>query len=158
VEIVDIDIDALIAEQRAEIERVKSEQVDVVAAGKIVTVVVQKLRPDEWQALVAKNAPRTAVSADANVGYNQDALPRVYPVDRIKVAGKTVTPEQWSSFFEVIEPAHKANVHTVMWGLNVFTAIKELQELGKAAAGQQSSSPANRESRRAASKAGSRQV
>jgi hypothetical protein len=152
-----MNIDDLIARQRAEVESVKSDEVDVVAGGELVTVVVQKLRPDDWQALVASHPPRTGVVADGNVGYDQDALPRAYPAARLTVAGEQVSSEQWAQFFGVLEPVHRNNVHTLIWGVNVFTAVKELQALGKAKAGRPLSSPANRESRRAASKAGSQQ-
>jgi hypothetical protein len=91
------------------------------------------------------------------VGFDQWTLPRGYPAERIKVDGETVTQETWGELVDVLAFSHRMNVTTLMWGLNVFEAAKELATLGKAPAGQRSSSPANRASRRAGSKAASRQ-
>lgn len=145
-----MDLKDLIAKQRVEIERPVTETVDVVLGGELVTVVFSRLLPDDWQQLVAEHPPRTLggdrprqVLSDGHVGYDQKALPRDYPVTHIAVAGEAVDVETWHALYDVLNTVHRENVHTVIWGLNVFDAIRELKSLGKAAAGSQSSSPAN---------------
>lgn len=151
------DLKDLIARQRAKVERPRTESVDVVLGDELVSVAVSRVMPDDWQQLVAAHPPRTGVTADANMGYNQNTLPRAYPADRISVGGKEVSQEDWAEIYSVLESVDKNNIHTTIWGVNVFSAIKELQALGKAGAGSQSSLPANRAYRRAGSKASSPQ-
>lgn len=146
-----------IAAARVALEDAPTDEVGVVFNGKLRNVVVTKLLPDDWQQLVAENQPRTGHQSDNGLGYNQNELPRSYPVERIKIDGEQVDAETWREFFEIIEPVDKNNVNTLMWGLNVFEAVKRLQELGKVVAGQPLSSPANRASRRVASRAGNQQ-
>lgn len=150
-----MNIQELIEKQRAIVENPPSDSVNVVVAGEQVEVTVTKIHPDAWQALVAAHPPRTAATVDSNMGYNVYELPRDYPADRIKVGGNDVTSETWKELFSLIDSTHKNNVHTLMWGLNVYAAIQELAALGKAAAGRRSASPATSASRPAASKAGS---
>lgn len=152
-----MDLKALIAEQRARIESTVTDTVDVVMAGQLVTVEVSKLLPDDWQVLVLSNPPRSNVASDARIGYDQDRLPRAYPAEKVKVAGESVDQDTWADTFAVLDNVHRNNVATLIWGVNVFQAVKELQELGKAPAVRSSSSPGNRESRRAASRAANQQ-
>lgn len=145
------DLKDLIARQRVEIEQPKNESVDVVLGGELVRVQVSRLLPDVWQQLVAEHPPRkvervevdgkrvSMVHSDSNVGYDQQGLPRDYPADHITVDGAEVDQETWRELFSVLNSVHQNNVHTVMWGLNVFDAIKELDSLGKAKAGSPSS-------------------
>lgn len=148
-------LQALIAKQRAVLEKPKTAEVNVALAGQLVPVEITKLMPDDWQALVGQNPVRSNVRSDANVGFDQDKLPRAYPADKIKVGGEQVDEETWRAMYAVLDVAHRNAVSTLMWGQNVYEAIMELRDLGKAVAGQSSGSPANRASRRAASKGGS---
>lgn len=133
----------LIDRQRAALEEPKSEVLNVALAGELVKVEVLRLMPDEWQALVATHPVRPTSKADANIGYNTNTLPRDYPASRVRVAGEEVDAQTWADMWSVLNSVNKNNVHTVMWGLNVYDAIRELEDLGKALAGQQSGSPAN---------------
>ena len=151
------DLKALIEAEKQKIEDPSKETVPVAVGGVKVIVEVTKLQPAVWAALTALNPVRPNVPGDARVGFDQWTLPRGYPAERIKIDGEAVTPEMWVELVDVLEFAHRMNVTTLMWGLNVFEAAKELATLGKARAGQRSSSPANRASRRADSKAASRQ-
>lgn len=149
-----MDLKALIAQQRANIEATKTETVNVVLGEELVPVEVSRLLPDDWQSLVAAHPPRKTSKSDANIGYDQNGLPRDYPAEKIKVAGEPVSSDTWRELYAVLNSVNRNNVGTVIWGLNVYEAIQELQALGKAAADQQSASQGNRESRRAASKGG----
>lgn len=146
----------LIAKQKASVEQLPSDSVKVALGGELIEVVVTKLRPDEWDALTAANPPRAGLDADRNLGFNQDSLPKGYPVERIQVGGESVDAETWNETWRVLNSVNRKNIGVLIWGLNVYTAILEMRELGKAAAGQSSNLPANRESRRAASKGGNR--
>lgn len=150
------ELQALIEEQKTLLENPNSESQHVLVGRKRVTVEIFELLPDDWQALVWQHAPRPGVKADSNVGFNQDTLPRNYPSTRIKVAGVEVDDEMWSAIYAGLKPAHRNVVTTLMWGVNVYDAILELADLGKAEADQESASQGNRESRRAASKGGNR--
>lgn len=145
---------ALIKSQRAEIEKPHSTELEVALGGELVTVEVMRLLPDDWQALVAAHPPRKG-SKDVDVGHNRHTLAREYPVDRLRVGGLEVAREEWVEIYTVLDPENKDNVSAVMWGVNVYEAIQNLQALGKARAGLASKSPANRASRRVASKGGS---
>lgn len=151
-----MNVQELIAKQRAELAEDKAESVDVVLGGELVAVTVKKLLPDDWQMLVAVHPPRKGATGDANVGYDQASLPRDYPATHIEVAGQPVDDATWADLWAVLDSVHRNNVGSVIWGVNYYAAIKELRELGKAAAGQASSSPAPSGSRPVASKGGSR--
>lgn len=133
-----MDLKELIARQRAKVEQAKSDSVDVVLGGELAKIAVQAMRPDEWQKLIGEHPPR-AGAGDSSVGYNQYELTRDYPAELLSVNGEDVTREEWADLFPLLDVAHQNNVHTVVWGVNVFGAIQELQKLGKAAAGQPSS-------------------
>jgi len=151
-----MDLKALIAKQREALAEVKTKTLEVVLGGEAVEVVVAKVSPDEWQELASSHPPRRTNTGDHSIGYDQYALPRDYPAGRITVGGEPVDQEEWAEIYSVLEAVHRNSIGSLIWGLNVYDVMQELQRLGKAEAGRQSASPANRESRRAASKAGSR--
>lgn len=162
------DLKDLIARQRAKIEQRAVEPLDVVVDGEVVHLTFSRISTDDWQQLVAEHPPRTfrdteqgrpkkLVYADSTIGYNQHKLPRDYPAASITVNGDDVDQSTWAELYSVLATAHQNNVGTVIWGLNVFDAITELENLGKAEAGSLSSLPANRASRRGGSKASSPQ-
>lgn len=146
----------LIEKQRAEMAKPRPKSAAPVEfAGEMVEVEVTKLAlPDDWQNLVAAHPPRDK-SLDGKVGYNQTTLPAAYPAACIKVAGESVTQEQWAEIWASLESYNRINVNTMMWGLNHYAAMLRLSALGKAAAAQQSSSAAPSASPRAGSKGGS---
>jgi hypothetical protein len=150
-----MDLKALIAKQRQELETPKTETLNVVLAGELVEVRITKLMPDDWQQLVATHPPRVGIDSDGNLGFDQATLPRDYLATHIQVAGEDIETETWTEMFGLLDSVHRNNIGTVVWGLNVYAAVKELRELGKARADQESASHGNRASRHAASKAGS---
>ncbi|MEV8023399.1 hypothetical protein [Microbacterium sp. NPDC080220] len=150
-----MNVKELIEKQRAEVAQEKTQTAQIVYGGELVEVEVVKLLPDDWQQLVAKCPPRTAHPGDANIGYDQAQLPRLYPADKIRFGGEVIDQDTWEEIWKPMDSVHRNNIGTVIWGLNHYAAVKELRELGKAAAGQPSSSPARSGSRPAASKGGS---
>jgi hypothetical protein len=152
-----VDIKALIEKQRETLGEVKTKRTDVVLGGQLVEVAVSKLSPDEWQQLAADHPPRKTNKSDLNIGYDQFSLPRDYPVSKVTVAGEPIDQETWAEFYTALEAAHRNTVGSLIWAVNIYDVMQELQRLGKAAAGRPSESPANRASRRAGSKAANRQ-
>lgn len=148
-----MDLKALIEAEKQRLENPSKDSVPILLGGKKIIVEVTKLHPTAWTELTSRHAPRTNVAGDGRLGFNQATLPGDYPAERIKVNGEPVDRDTWVQIFAVIDVAHKHSLNTLMWGLNVYAAVLELAALGKAEAGRSSGSPANRESRRAASKA-----
>lgn len=145
-----VDLDALIEKQRAEQQKTKTAEVGVALGGEIVTVVVKRLLPDDWQQLTLR-FPKPGAA------YDKTKLPPEYPASHITLGGGDVTAEKWRAVWAVLEVPAREVVDAIMWGLNYYDAYKELEALGKAEAARRSNLPANRASRRAASKGGSRQ-
>lgn len=137
-----MNIQELIAAERAKLEAAKPTVIPVVLGGQKIKVGITRLVPADWANLAAAHAPR-AGGADDGVGYNQETLPGKYPVARITLNDETPEQGTWAQMYEVLEPVHKATIGNVIWGLNVYAGIKELQGLGKATAGKPSDSPAN---------------
>jgi hypothetical protein len=153
----DLDLKKLIAEARAEVDEPKTQGVKVVLRGNLLVLEFTKLLGSDWQNVTAKHPPRPGTD-DKNIGYNTDAMPADYPVEMITVEGEPIDEETWRDMFAVLGSVHRENISTAMWGLNFYDEFVELRDLGKASAGgnaKSSSSPANRASRRAASKGGS---
>lgn len=147
----------LIAQERAKVEGPKPSVTKTVPLGDAgVDVTFEKLRGDEWQALVAANPPRDDVMSDLNIGYNEKAVTLKYPLERVKADGEPVDAETWAELYDVLDGVGRNLLALGIWQVNVQDAINRLAELGKARAAQQLTLPENRESRRAASKAGSR--
>ncbi len=135
------DYKALIEKQRAKLEEVRQESIDVALGGEVVSLTVRKLHPDVWDALVGGNSPRRTVESDALVGYNPKAVAKAYP--HVSADGEELDAATWADMYSVLESTWKNNVEVLIWGLNVNEALKELRELGKARAGRKSPSPAN---------------
>lgn len=124
----------LIAKQRAELEAVVEQDVDVVLGGELVTLTFSKALPDEWDALMAAHPPRQSVKGDAAIGYNAKAVSRAYP--KVAANGEKLDAETWGDLFGVLDSVHRNNVEVVIWGINVNDALVKLSDLGKARADQ----------------------
>lgn len=131
----DLDIDALIAEAREEIENPERKTIKIRLGKTLVDLEVSALDPAEWDLLTAKNPPRKDVGWDLNVGHNQDGVAVAYPVAKLKLNGNPVTAEKWQQVFSVLDPVNRDNVRALQWGLNVHEGNEKLAELGKALMG-----------------------
>ena len=151
------DLKALIEAEKLRIEDPTKDSVTIALGGEKILVEVTKLHPNAWTELTSRHAPRSNVAGDGRLGFNQATLPSDYPVERIKIDGDPVDKDTWVQMYAVLDVAHRNSLNALMWGLNVYAAVLELAALGKAPAGRSSGSPANRGSRRAASKGASRQ-
>lgn len=147
-----IDIQALIEKQRAITAKRESLACPGVVGGEYVTIELFKLRSDDWRDLVDAHPPRSDTSDTA---FNQVTLGCAYPAGSVLVGGSEVSQEQWAEIFRELELTEKETIYSILYALHVLEPMKRLVALGKAAQGGLSGSPANRESRRAASKGGS---
>lgn len=127
------DVRALIQKQREQLETTVTGDLEVVLGGEKVTLTLVKVRPDEWDDLVAKNPPRPGVEGDAMTGYCEAGVARSYP--RVSLNGDELDAETWGEVFDVLDVMHRNNVSVSIWGLNIHSSIKELQGLGKAVPG-----------------------
>lgn len=124
-----------IAAAKEQVTDLRKDSVPVVHNGVAFQVEVTQLEPLAWETLVSKNPPRKTSVTDHNIGYNQSSLPAQYPVEAIRVDGELMTVEDWQDFYGMLDSVHRTNIGTVVWGVNVFSAIQELAELGKALMG-----------------------
>ena len=131
----------LIAKQRAELEVVRTQDIDVVLGGEKVTLTFEKAQPDEWGSLVGANPPRPGMESDALVGYNPRAVSEHYP--RVQVDGEALDTETWAEVFSVLDAVWRNSVEVTIWGINISESLTALRELGKVPAGRKSPSPAN---------------
>jgi hypothetical protein len=154
-----MDIKKLIAQERAKAEGPRPSVTKTIPLGDSgIDVTFEKLRADEWQALVAEHPPREDVVSDFTIGYNESEVTMNYPLERVTVTGgEGVDEDTWRDLFDVIDGVGRNILALGIWQVNVQDAINRLAELGKARAAQLPTSLGNRESRRAASKAGNRQ-
>ena len=150
-----VDVQALIEKQRAVVENLPSRECFAVFGGERVAVQVTKLRSDAWADLVAAHSPRPGNDLDREAGFNQKSLPGGYPVGSLLFGGEPVTVEQWAEIFPLLDTITRNQLVQTIYHLNILEPVRELLALGKVGQGGTSGSPANRESRRAASKGGS---
>lgn len=125
-------LDDLIAQQKAQLEAFETEDLNVAMAGELVPLKISAILPDRWSLVVASNPPRPGAARDKNLGMNTNTLPADYPAASIIVAGEHVTQERWREIYGVLDSVNRENVATVIWGLNVWTPLKKLSDLGKA--------------------------
>lgn len=150
-----VDVQALIEKQRAIVAVPKSLDVPVEFADSVVTVEVFKLLGDGWRLLKEAHQPRPGVSSDRDAGFNELTLMPAYPAESLRFGGESVTAEQWTDIYMMLEEPAKNLLAGAAYRLHLLDPINRLAELGKAVSGGRSGSPANRASRRAASKGGS---
>lgn len=150
-----IDVQALIEKQRAVVENLPSDVCGISLGGEHVEVRFTKLRADDWADLMAAHPPRSGSSEDQYAGFNQKSMPGGYPVASLLVGGGPVSAEQWAEIYSLVDSVSRNLMAATIYGLNIAKPMRELLALGKAGQGGTSGSPANRESRRAASKGGS---
>lgn len=136
-----IDLKALIEKQRAELEVVKSESVDVVLGGEKVTLTVEKVHPDVWDGLMQRNPARPGSDSDVEAGYNTKGVTLAYP--RLLQDGVVLDAETRADLVAVLDSTWRNALSIVIWGVNVNGPLSELRALGKARAGRKSPSPAN---------------
>ena len=142
-----MDIDALIARQKAALDNVKPVDQDVLLGDEAVTVRLWPLTGPAWRDLVATHPWREGAQFDQQLGYNLDGVVRDYPKVYLVVDGEPVNvTDRWADLFEVLSGADIKNLGFAVWGLNEFDPADRLVKAGKASAGgrrKKQNSPAN---------------
>lgn len=152
-----MDLKALIEKQRAQLNDLPFKFGKIAIGGEQVEIAIRKLIPNDWQLLVAEHFPRPTSEGDVKAGYDQHSLPRDYPVDSILVGDEEVDKETWQELYDVLDSPFKNTIGALMFQVNVLDPLTGILPAGKAGAGKRSGSPANRASRRAATKGGNPQ-
>lgn len=132
-----MDIDALIANARAVLDKVGSVDQEVLLGDVPVTVRFWPLQGVAWRELTAQHPARARSVFDQNLGYNLDAVvrdyPKVYLVDGDDVTD--VAGEKWHSILDVLSGPDLRDLAAAVWGLNEFEHQKRVAAAGKARAG-----------------------
>lgn len=140
-----------IAAAKAEIDSAEPAVVPVYVGGELVDVSFRPIEGHLWADLTAMCPPRPGSTLDGNVGFNPDAVARVYPLSNVLVDGEPVSAGDWSDLNDVIPSPSIKLVAAALWGLNQSEPAKRIAELGKARAGAQPKkrrSPASSASRK----------
>lgn len=129
-----VDLDALIAGAKAALEAVEPVTQDVALGDEVVGVRVWPIAGTEWRELTVKHPPRPDAVRDRNMGYNLDAVARVYP--RVVLVVDDVEQqvgERWAEIWDVLSAPDQENVALAIWGANEFEPRKRVE--GKALTG-----------------------
>lgn len=146
-----MDLDALIAKGRAELDKVEPVDTPVLLGGQPVRVRFWPLAGGEWRALTTVHPPRERSVYDQNLGYNLDAVvrdyPKVYLVDGDEVVNVTERTEgkpghrKWHDVYDVLSGPDMKTLATTVWGLNEYEHQKRAAAAGKASAGGRKKKP-----------------
>lgn len=136
-----VDLKALAAKQRAKVAEVVSDKVDIMFGGEKVTLTVERVHPDVWDALVLANPRRPGSESDEQAGYNTKGVSLAYP--RLLNDGEAMTKEEIAELFADLDSPWRNAIGIVIWGVNMNHALAEMRSVGKARAGRKSPSPAN---------------
>ena len=142
-----MDIDALIAAQKATLDKVQPVDQDVMLGDDIVTVRVWPLSGVAWRDLTAKHPWREGSEFDQQLGYNLDGVVRDYPKVYLVADGDPVNvTDRWPEIVDVLTGVDIKNLGFAVWGLNEFDPANRMVSAGKASKGgraKKPSSPAN---------------
>lgn len=130
-----MDVEALIARAREHVAKAHTATQEVLVGDELVELEFTRVDGMQWASLKATHPPRDGSRFDVNLGYNVDAGPRDYPVSAIKVAGESVSVEQWQALFDLLAAPSVRDVATAVWGLNDYELSVRAGELKKASAG-----------------------
>lgn len=131
-----MDIDALIAKGRAELDTVSPTNQDVLLGGEIVTVRFWPLSGLEWRDLAARHPVREGSQRDLGLGYNLDALLPEYPKVFL-VQGDSVenVADKWASICALLSPPDLNHLAVALWGMHEFDPGRRLEAAKKALKG-----------------------
>ena len=142
-----------IAAAKAELEGAEPATAPVLIGGELSDVTFRPVEGHVWADLTARCPPRPGAVLDGNVGFNPDAVARIYPLTHVLVDGEPVEADDWAELLKIIPSPSIKNVAAALWGLNQLEPKRRIEELGKARAGgprKKRRSPANSGSRKGA--------
>lgn len=119
-----------IAAQREHTEQHQTVDVDVQLGGEIVLVAIRELRADRWYSLIAGLPPRPGSAGDRTLGLNENALPKAYPVDSVRINGGGVSAESWAAMVDVLDVVTRQSIANAIIRANVLTRIERHAERG----------------------------
>lgn len=141
-----IDVQALVAKAREQIEQVEPTKQEILLAGQLVTMHIRPLSGQEWRALVVQHPPRVeevddkkvVIAADRPYGFNIDSLVPEYP--RLAIADGDneieLSQDEWREIVAVLADPSLEAMRLAIWGLNVYEPAMEIQGAGKASKGE----------------------
>lgn len=124
-----IDIDAMIAGQKAYLESIQPVDVPVAIGEKNLTVRVPFLMPEEFGNLTALHPPRPGVAVDLTLWFSLDAVTRAMPnitlidgdeVDDLFRLRDKEAVYVWPEIYRTLEPEDAQNVRMAVWGLHIW--------------------------------------
>lgn len=124
-----IDIDAMIAGQKAYLESIQPVDVPVAIGEKNLTVRVPFLMPEEFGALAALHPPRPGVAVDLMLWFSLDAVTKAMPsivlidgdeVDDLFRLRDKEAVYVWPEIYAALEPEDAQNVRMAVWGLHIW--------------------------------------
>lgn len=124
-----------IAKAKAAVENAEPTDLDVELNGKLKTLKFRPVLGGTWDDLVVAHPPRDGAEMDKRAGYNTDALPANYPVEKITVDDETPDEEDWRDLFHTLSSPNRHNIAMVLWGINRYEQEQTLIALGKARRG-----------------------
>lgn len=131
-----MDVKALIAKARQDMDTVEPVEQVVVLGGELVTVRMWPLSGVAWRDLCARFPNRSESQFDQALGYNLTAVlaayPRVYLVNGDEV---TDAKDDWADICAVLSGPDLKNLEYAIWGVNEYDPAQRLVAAGKASAG-----------------------
>lgn len=124
-----IDLDELIANQKAYLESIEPMDVPVAIGEKNLVVRVPFLMPEEFTRLVENHPPRPGVAQDIPLWFSlagvTRAIPNIVLVDgdeeddlfRLRDKEAVYT---WPEIFDALEPEDSQNVRMAVWALHIW--------------------------------------
>lgn len=131
-----MDIQALVAKAKQDMDTVNSVDQEVMIGDQKVTIRLWPLAGPAYRDLCAQHPNRTASEFDESLGYNltgvTQSYPRVYAVDGDEVTDISAT---WADTCAVLSAPDLKALEYAVWGLNEYDPTMRLAEAGKASAG-----------------------
>lgn len=124
-----IDIDAMIAGQKAYLESIEPVDVPVAIGEKNLTVRVPFLMPEEFGSLTAVHPPRPGVAVDLTLWFSLDAVTKAMPnitlidgdeVDDLFRLRDKEAVYVWPEIYSALEPEDAQNVRMAVWALHIW--------------------------------------
>ncbi|MFC7942277.1 hypothetical protein ACFUPZ_03345 [Microbacterium oxydans] len=124
-----IDIDAMIAGQKAYLESIQPVDVPVAIGEKNLTVRVPFLMPEEFGNLTSLHPPRPGVAVDLTLWFSLDAVTKAMPnitlidgdeVDDLFRLRDKEAVYVWPEIYRTLEPEDAQNVRMAVWALHIW--------------------------------------